>query len=66
MTTKIISAGMRLPGGSGGAMGWWSSCGGPMKFCGRQGHVEAVPEKQRPPLDLTESMASGKPRWQFV
>jgi hypothetical protein len=45
--------------------GGLTCCGGPMKFCG-QGHLEAVPEKQSPPLDLTESMANGEPRWQFV
>jgi desulfoferrodoxin-like iron-binding protein len=45
--------------------GGLTCCGGPMKFCG-QSHLEAVPENQRPALDLTESMVGGKSRWQFV
>ena len=46
-------------------VGGLTCCGGPMNFC-RQGRLEMVPEKQSPPLDLTRSMVSGKPRWQFV
>ena len=67
MTTKIyqclncgsLAEVVRQWGGS------LTCCGGPMKFCG-QSHVEAVPEKQGPPLNLTESLVSGKSRWQFV
>ena len=46
-------------------VGGLTCCGGPMNFC-RQGRLEAAPENQSPPLDLTKSMANGKPRWQFV
>ena len=67
MTTKIyqcLNCGylVEVVGQWGGGL---TCCCGPMKFCG-QGHLEAVPEKQSPPLDLTKSMVNGKPRWQFV
>jgi desulfoferrodoxin-like iron-binding protein len=69
MTTKIYQCEncgylVEVVGQWGGGL---TCCCGPMKFCG-QGLLEAVPEKQkqRPPLDLTESMVRGKPRWQFV
>jgi desulfoferrodoxin-like iron-binding protein len=67
MTTKIYQCQncgylVEVVGQWGGGL---TCCGGPMKCCGHS-HLEAVPEKQRPSLDLTESMVSGKPRWQFV
>jgi desulfoferrodoxin-like iron-binding protein len=67
MTTKIyqcLDCGylVEVAGQWGGGL---TCCGGPKNFC-RQGRLKKVPEKQSPPLDLTESMANGKPRWQFV
>ena len=40
-------------------------CGAPMNCC-EKSPIEVLPEKQRPPLDLTESLVGGKPCWQFV
>jgi desulfoferrodoxin-like iron-binding protein len=45
--------------------GGLTCCGGLMRICGKN-PLEAVPEKQLPPLDLTKSMVNGKACWQFV
>ncbi|MCX5893796.1 MAG: hypothetical protein NTW80_12665 [Deltaproteobacteria bacterium] len=67
MTTKIYQC--RKCGYLVEVVRQWGSgltcCGGPMKFR-RASHLEAGPEKQLPPLDLTEGMVSGKSCWQLV
>ncbi len=67
MTTKIYQCRncgylVEVAGQWGGGL---TCCGGPMKSWG-QSRLVAVSEKQGPTLDLTESLVSGKSRWQLV